>query len=926
MRRVLVTAGLALCAAVGVCAPALGARAWSTTTASSAGQEVLDGGFAVTKAGERVAVFSAQAGSATSALYGEVFSGSGSGQITALAGDYAYTPVIASGGGSTIAAWASSFGPSITYAIRPDGGAFGPAQTLAAGTEEVLRMNARGDAALLFTRFSGDTNQGQLFLAVRPVGSTSWTAPVAISDPVTSQVHFGADLALSPDGHIVAAWNEATSTGSVVKVAQRMIAGGAPLPAQTVSAAGGTALRPRLAVDGRNDAIVTWIDVGSDAYAGAISAAVAPAGLTFGSRFAIAGSTDTTVGAPVVVDDSGRALISWSQQDVAGQQATEGPARAVLIALPNGSPSAAVDLSQAPVSWFGSRPALDPDGNGIVYFIDKATREMRAVRHAAGATFFSAPETLVCPRSLARPFLGVGFVGANASLLWRQLNFNLPYRGLRLTADQPAAQAGPGPCPPRPAYTVTPASPRPGDVLTFDAGGGRDPEAVATAWSWDLDGDGSFEISDSSQSVERVRYTAEGTYYVNLRITNGDGQQIHDWESWALRITVGANGGSIGDANGPAPAPQQNDHVTVYANGGGTAGDNGYGSDYAMPPTTPLHSGPYRDSFDRGRPPPATVADALLAALRLRRGLTVGPVLTGSGTNIEFYAPRPGRVRFRWYLARKTIWTAAYNPDDGTVLGSGEGTATHAGPLEVRLAITRAGARLLRRARGGLRMIALGDFRDPAGHATSRSRTVDLKPDLDRCVNAPEGIRCQPGLGRRSPGGPGTGKVNHAGWPIIEGVMWILDDVGRGGTGTPDNDELLGGHGDDHLAGGAGNDVLWGDEWPWDNNSWQHDTLDGAEGDDWLYASHGHSVITAGPGDDTIWSTYGVFVRIDAGPGDDLVIVKRGGGTVDCGPGRDIAYVGHPGYRLRHCEVVRHANPSAVTTHTPDLRRGLSRH
>lgn len=153
------------------------------------------------------------------------------------------------------------------------------------------------------------------------------------------------------------------------------------------------------------------------------------------------------------------------------------------------------------------------------------------------------------------------------------------------------------------------------------------------------------------------------------------------------------------------------------------------------------------------------------------------------------------------------------------------------------------------------------------------------------CVPLP-GVQCHAGNGRHTPGGGGS--VSHAGWPDITGVLSMADAGGRRATGTALNDELLGGDGSDTLIGGPGDDVLWGDSNPVGNDTWQHDSLWGGSGADWIYTSHGTNAVHAGPGDDHVWAYYGH-------------------GTIDCGPGHDIVRV-RPGgsYRLRNCEVVGH--------------------
>jgi hypothetical protein len=174
------------------------------------------------------------------------------------------------------------------------------------------------------------------------------------------------------------------------------------------------------------------------------------------------------------------------------------------------------------------------------------------------------------------------------------------------------------------------------------------------------------------------------------------------------------------------------------------------------------------------------------------------------------------------------------------------------------------------------------------------------------CAAAPEGVTCIEGNGRRTRGGAETGKVSHAGWPAITGILAFADHEGRTIEGTALNDELLGGHGGDTLRGGAGSDVLWGDALRRGNNHVQHDRLDGGDGDDFLYGSHGRNVLSGGAGRDTLWAYFAHGTnRVTGGPGNDVIWERSGRGTIDCGPGRDLVHARRrTPWRLRGCERV----------------------
>jgi Ca2+-binding RTX toxin-like protein len=129
-------------------------------------------------------------------------------------------------------------------------------------------------------------------------------------------------------------------------------------------------------------------------------------------------------------------------------------------------------------------------------------------------------------------------------------------------------------------------------------------------------------------------------------------------------------------------------------------------------------------------------------------------------------------------------------------------------------------------------------------------------------------------------------------WPNINGELWInSDDTDESHTGTDENDELLGGHGDDRINGGRGHDVIWGDHKASGNTTRQKDKIRAGSGKDWVYASHGWNDIRGGHGNDTIR-------------------VWFGRGFVDCGPGGDdILYVSktkNKKVKRRNCERVSH--------------------
>jgi hypothetical protein len=157
----------------------------------------------------------------------------------------------------------------------------------------------------------------------------------------------------------------------------------------------------------------------------------------------------------------------------------------------------------------------------------------------------------------------------------------------------------------------------------------------------------------------------------------------------------------------------------------------------------------------------------------------------------------------------------------------------------------------------------------------------------ERCGQLKANEKCHEGNGAKAPGG--GEKVSHKGWPPITGIYWQVEDGHNSKhSGTPDNDELLGHHGNDTISGLAGKDVIWGD-WAPNNPSGQKDVMYGGDGNDFIYPSHGLN-------------------RMFGGRGNDRIIAFYGHGTIDCGPGKsDFAQTRENGaYKVKNCEIIRH--------------------
>ena len=82
------------------------------------------------------------------------------------------------------------------------------------------------------------------------------------------------------------------------------------------------------------------------------------------------------------------------------------------------------------------------------------------------------------------------------------------------------------------------------------------------------------------------------------------------------------------------------------------------------------------------------------------------------------------------------------------------------------------------------------------------------------------------------------------GFYISTGVALTVSAAGQVINGTPNDDTLSGGSGNDIINGLAGNDTLYGND--------GNDTLNGGAGADALYGGAGNDVLNGGPGNDTL--------------------------------------------------------------------------
>jgi PKD repeat protein len=107
-----------------------------------------------------------------------------------------------------------------------------------------------------------------------------------------------------------------------------------------------------------------------------------------------------------------------------------------------------------------------------------------------------------------------------------------------------AAQAAPRT---RADFGFDPASPRPGDLVTFTSTSQPADGATIVDYRWDLDGNGSFETDTGSSPTATHTYPNPATVRVRLQVRDDGGgrDSVNHW------VTIGDGGGGGGGGSGP---------------------------------------------------------------------------------------------------------------------------------------------------------------------------------------------------------------------------------------------------------------------------------------------------------------------------------------------------------------------------------------
>ena len=314
--------------------------------------------------------------------------------------------------GDAVAVWSRSDGANeiVQAASRPAGGAWTGAVDLSVAgrdaVEPAVAIDSAGNAVAVWSRSNGSRTVVQTATMAAAGG---WSAPIDLSNAESNAE--APQVAVAPNGEAVIVWSLFNGANQIVQAASRP-AGGTWTGAVDLSVAGRDAVEPAVTIDSAGNAVAVWSRSDGSAF---IVQSSTRAGGAWSSPPTDLSAAGGSAGEPwIAIDANGEAVVVWSRSD-GTNLIVQSAARAA-----GGAWSEAVSLSAAGSSSREPRVTMTPGGEALAVWARDAlgfnTLAQVAQRSPGGA--WSGTSDLSSGASIATaPRIAVDQAG-DAVVLW----------------------------------------------------------------------------------------------------------------------------------------------------------------------------------------------------------------------------------------------------------------------------------------------------------------------------------------------------------------------------------------------------------------------------------------------------------------------------------------------------------------------------
>jgi len=272
-----------------------------------------------------------------------------------------------------------------------------------------VAVDAQGTAVAVWQRFNGTHTIVQS--AVRPAGG-AWQAPRDLSAP--GQEAFEPQVAVDAHGTAVAIWERFNGTHFIVQATVRSRRGAWQAPVD-LSAPGGDATQPHVALDAQGTAVAIWRRFnGSDFI---VQGSVRPADGAWQAPTDLSGGGNSAYHPQLAVDAQGTAVAVWERSN-----ATNAIVQATVRAR-GGAWQAPVDLSAPGQHAVEAQVTIDAQGTALAVWrrFNGFHWIVQATVRAAGGTWQAPVDLTAVGQDAIEPQVAADAQG-NALAVWRRLN------------------------------------------------------------------------------------------------------------------------------------------------------------------------------------------------------------------------------------------------------------------------------------------------------------------------------------------------------------------------------------------------------------------------------------------------------------------------------------------------------------------------